>query len=143
VSEHTTGELPKVDPVLEILKEVRSDVHALRADVALVSNDLGVVKDRVALVETRVVDLEAARSRTSNRVREVSQSDLNQEAQLAQERSAREELAKQVASLAESNQVQLAILTRLDRLAANPHVKIILAVLATAATTWLASKGLK
>lgn len=78
-----TTELPAVDPVLELLKEVRSEVRNVRTDVHLVANDLSVVKDRVGLIETRVIDLEAARARTSNRVREVSEHDLAQESKLA------------------------------------------------------------
>lgn len=108
------------------------------------------IEVRVDGVERHVGDLESRVGRASNRVREVSQSDLDQSAQLAQERAAREALAadaaavkKDVTELKQSQELQLAILTRLDKIAANPNLKIILAVLATAATAWLANKGLK
>lgn len=114
----------------------------LSADIALVSTDLGVVKDRVNVLEAFKVDSESRMSRTSTAVRGASQVDMEQAAQLAQERTAREDLAKQVASLATTNAAQLAILSRLDRLAANPAVKVLLFALGTVATGYLASKGL-
>jgi len=150
----TTKEIPRVDPVMEMLKQLREAQDAgfrtLGADIQLVSNDVTIVKDRVGLVEQRVGVLEESRTRTSNGVRQLSSHDSEQDAQLAQERAAREAVAAELASvkakvvdLSASNEVQLAILTRLDKVASNPHIKLILAVLGTAATTWLASKGLK
>lgn len=108
------------------------------------------IEVRVDGVERHVGDLEARVGRASHRVREQSQTDVEQSAQLAQERAAREALAADsaavkhdVTELKQSQELQLAILTRLDKIAANPNLKIILAVLATAATAWLANKGLK
>ncbi len=56
---------------------------------------------------------------------------------------AREDLAKQVAALATTNATQLAILSRLDKVASNPLVKTVGAMLFTAFVTWLATKGIK
>ncbi len=57
--------------------------------------------------------------------------------------SAMVELTKKVDSLTASQKLQLEILQRLDLVAANPNVKIILAILATVMASWAASKGLK
>jgi hypothetical protein len=143
----TTKEIPKVDPVMEMLKQLREAQDAgfrtLGADIQLVSNDVTIVKDRVGLVEQRVGVLEESRARTSGGVRQLSSHDHEQDAQLAAIITETAAVKKEVVDLKESQAVQLAILGRLDKLASNPHVKIILAVLGTAATTWLASKGLK
>ena len=80
----TTKEIPRVDPVLELLKEVRTEVRAARVDINLVSNDVTIVKDRVGLVEKRVESLEEARARTSSGVRQLSTNDLEQDAKLAE-----------------------------------------------------------
>ena len=142
-----TAELPAADPVQVLLAQLKVSMDAgfagLRADVGLVSNDLGLLKDRVVLVEKRVADGEERAARTSARVQGSSVVDLEHESQLAQERAAREELAAKVDALTASQTLQLAILGRLDKVATNPHVKLILAVLATAMMSWAASKGLK
>jgi len=52
-------------------------------------------------------------------------------------------LTKKVDDLTASQKLQLEILQRLDAVAANPSVKIILAIGATVLASWAASKGLK
>lgn len=118
----TTRELPAVDPILELLKEVRTEVRAARADINLVSNDLGLVKERVGMLETRVVDVEGRTGRNSNRVREVSQSDLEQNAQLAHLATKTEEAIK----LATANQTA-EILAAVKSAAATPLGKQLIA----------------
>lgn len=82
-----TKQIPRVDPVMEMLKQLsektESGFRNVRADVQLVANDVSLVKDQVRVVEGRVGVLEEARSRTSSRVREVSEHDLEQEAKIA------------------------------------------------------------
>jgi hypothetical protein len=141
-SEKPTKELPAVPAwAVELTQSVKSGIAELRADVALVSNDLGVVKDRVAILESFRSDQEQRANRTSAGVRSLSTTDAAQEAQLAQERAAREELAAKVDSLAKTNETQLAILGRLDAVVKNPLAKTLVAMLATAAITWLAGHG--
>ncbi len=139
----TTKELPAADPVQIALADIAREVRGTRADIALVANDVSVVKDRVAVVESRVLSLEDAKKTNSMRVQQSSVIDLEHEAKLAAEIVARTELAAKVDALGASQEVQLAILGRLDKIATNPHIKLILAVLATAAMSWAASKGLK
>jgi hypothetical protein len=66
---------------------------------------------------------------------------MEQAAQLAQERIAREDLATKVDALTTMQNTQLAILGRLDRVASNPTVKVLAGMLATAAISYLAGKG--
>ena len=56
--------------------------------------------------------------------------------------SAMVELTKKVDDLTKSQTVQLEILHRLDQVASNPQVKVILTVLAAVLGSWAASKGL-
>ncbi len=144
-----TAELPSVPQwAIELtqamksgIAEVRADVAMVSADVAIVSNDLGIVKDRVTILESRRNDDEVRFNRTSNRVREVSQSDMEQASQLVQEKAAREELAAKVDALTTTQATQLAILSRLDKITSNPTVKVLAGMAATALVTWLASHG--
>ncbi len=53
------------------------------------------------------------------------------------------DLAKKIDALTSDQKLQLEILKRLDQVAANPNVKVILAILATVLASWAASKGFK
>jgi hypothetical protein len=111
------------------------------ANIELVTTDLGIVKDRLVIVEAWKGEQDQRSSRTSAGVRGLSLTDVEQAAQLAQERTAREELALKVDSLHASQETQMAILGRLDAVARNPLVKTMAAMLATAAITWMAAHG--
>ena len=138
-----TTELPAADPVLIGIADLAREMRGVRADIALVSSDLGIVKARVTILESHRNDSDERAARTSNRVEQASEADLAHESKLAAEIVARGELAAKVDALNASQELQLAILGRLDKIATNPHIKLILAVLATAAMSWAASKGLK
>ena len=101
------------------------------------------IEVRVEGVEKDVGDLEARVGKASMAVRGQSSAGMEQAAALAEEKVAREALAKEVADLKGTNALQLAILTRLDGVAKNPLVKTIAAMLATAFVTWLATHGIK
>lgn len=126
----------KVDTLVLDVSRLSTDVVRLTGTVDLVSNDLGIVKDRVTI-------LEAERTKLSGGVRGLSTSNAEQDAQLAQERAAREALATEVKALTTMQETQLAILGRLDKVASNPVVKTVVTILGTAFATWAASKGLK
>ncbi len=140
-----TTQIPAISPIevaiTQLTRTVESGIRELRADVGLVSNDLSIVKDRVGIIESWKNDQDARASRTSAGVRSLSTTDAAHEAQLAQERAAREALAKEVSDLKATNETQLAILGRLDKVASNPLVKTLGAMLATAVITWLATHG--
>ncbi len=95
----TTAALAVIDPVLVALTKLTLSVERVGADVRLVSNDLGIVKDRLVIVENWKGEQDMRASRTSTGVRNLSLSDLEHAAQLAQERGAREALAKEVAAI--------------------------------------------
>lgn len=150
--EKPTVELPAVPPwAVELTREVKGT----RADIALVANDVSIVKDRVAVVESRVLSLEEAKKVNSMRAQQSSSIDLEHEAKLAAEITARTELAAKVDALALGHvalnekadkldgkqDLQLAILGRLDSITKNPLVKTLGAMLITALVTWLASHG--
>lgn len=136
-----TMQIPAADPVLVAVADLTREVRGARADIQLVSNDLSIVKDRVTVLETE-------RTKMSGGVRGLSTASAEHDAQLAQERAARTELAAKVdqlaaghATLNEKQDLQLAILARLDKVASNPTVKVLAGMAATAALTWLASHG--
>lgn len=135
-----TTELPAVP---QWAAEMMILVRKMSANVDNVISAVDVLRDRVNAHDMRFAEQDARATNVSERVRGASQVDLEQAAQLVQERSAREELAAKVDSLTKTQDVQLAILSRLDKIAANPQVKIILAVGATALASWAASKGLR
>lgn len=138
-----TVELPAVPTwAVELTQSVREGFARTNANLELVSNDLSLVKERVALLESWKISSETRAARTSDAVRSASQVDVEQAAQLAQERAAREALAAKLDALSGTQEAQLAILSRLDKVAANPIVKTLAAMLATAVITWLASHGI-
>ena len=110
-----TTSLPKVDPAIaELTKIVKDGFARTEANFALISGE-------VNSLGNRVTELEAARGRASNRVREVedttSHNDLEQQAQLAQERAARETLAAKVDAIASASTAQTEALVRLEHIA--------------------------
>ena len=149
--EKPTVEIAAPPPwAIELTKRVTSGFVEMKADISIVANDVSITKDRLGVVEGRILVLEDAKKITSMRVREASNADLTHEAQLAQERAAREELAvkaeelaAKVDALAHTNETQLAILGRLDAVTRNPLVKTLGAMLATAVITWLATHGVQ
>ena len=92
-------------------------------------------------ITDQVSVLTAAKTSSIRARAELSDADLAQQSRLANEIAERQKLAKKVDGLDTKQDTQLAILTRLDKITSNPNVKIILAVLATAALSWAASKG--
>jgi hypothetical protein len=112
------------------------------------------ISDEVQRLSRDVVDLRADGRRFDEDIRRLSertkdtsarasQGDLEQASQLAQEKVAREALAAEVADLKATNATQLAILGRLDKVASNPLVKTLGAMLATALITYLATHGIQ
>lgn len=125
------------------VRATRSEVTQSRADIQLVSNDLGILKQRVSIIEGLRTEDALRAAKLSGGVRGLSQSDAGQKLEIASLSVKVDDLAKSQEVLTKSQDVQLAILTRLDKLASNPSIKIILTVAATAAASWAASKGLK
>lgn len=154
-----TATLPKVSAVdikiAELSVLVRDGFAAVRADIAIVSSEVGVTKERVTLLEKRMTDLESRAANHSERVRGASAIDLEHDAKIAEEMHKREALAREVAEIRAvvdktaketTNQTatlaaQTEILEKLERVASNPIVKAVVAIVGTAVLSWLASRG--
>ncbi len=142
-----------VRTIADTVGETKSEVHKLTVKVDTTDERLARVEGRLVVLETAPVlsivpSVPPPPQLTSVKVRALiddttSQMDLEHDAQLAQERAAREALATKVDALTETQQTQLAILSRLDKITSNPLVKTVLTILGTAFATWAASKGLK
>lgn len=103
------------------------------ANIEVVSNDLKVTKDRVTI-------LEQSRALTSDRVKSVSQENLDQNAAIAHVITKIDALDAKVESKTAEQTAQL--LARFDSALKNPVVKMIGSAILAAVATWLASKGI-
>ena len=131
-----TVDMPKVPQwAIEMTLAMKDGFRLTNANIEVVANDLSVVKERVSILETE-------RTKHSGGLRGLSTSNAEQDAQLAQERAARESLAAKVDKLDVMQQTQLDILGRLDKVASNPMVKTVVTILVTIIGTWAASKGI-
>lgn len=140
----STVQLPAVPEwAIELTKSVKSGFRAAeerfdKQDATLqtlADNDLKST-ERIAKLEVRIEDLEEGRTKWSGGIKNLSQSDDGQNMQIAS-------LAVKVDELSKSQELQLAILARLDKLASNPSIKVLLGVAAMAAASWAAARGLK
>ena len=132
--EKKTVEFEKVPAWAVALKEsVDEGFRELRGDISLVANDVTLVKERVAIVESRVGVVESRQDSNSMRAKEMSGVDMKHDAAIAQ-------LVTDVAEVKATNEKQLAILTKLESVAANPMVRRIAYALGTLILTYLAAK---
>lgn len=138
--ENPTVEIPKVDPIVELTRAIKEGQARTDANFELLGGELQGLANRVT-------ELEAARGRASNRARSIeqatSENDLAHEAQLAQERAAREALAAKVETLDKKTDAQTQILQQLAKVASNPLLKDVAKVLITVFLTWAGLKGLR
>jgi len=145
--EYKTKDLPKASPemvaIANLSNEVKSGFRLLAADMELMKDGLDVTKREVAAIQKWKGLQEDRMSRNSMRASQQTEQDMEQAAQLAQEKAAREELASKFEELATDQKLQLAILSRLDKVASNPVMKVTIAIVAGIVTSWLANRGLK
>lgn len=106
--------------------------------------------ERLMRSEKRQDDFEEWRARASERAKQPSAVDLEQSAAIASAKVAHEALAKTVDDqakklddIATKTDAQTVILERLDRLTANPAVKLFGHALLVAFLYWLATKGIQ
>lgn len=140
----------RLDRIVDGIAAVSGQVDRLDGSVSLVINDVTIVKDRIAMIERRTEQLETAGTRRSDAVKAVdartSAQDMEQAAQLAQERAAREALAKEVKQLTEINSKQMRALEELNATAksivGNKMIRQIAYGVGTLILLWLASKGI-
>lgn len=124
-------------------RDLDTKVDRLEANMELQGGEIGLVKKEVGLLFEWKGDVDQRLKNNSQRAAATSSVDLDHESKIASEIVARQAVEAKVDALTKSNEIQLAILSRLDKVASNPHVKIVLAVIASAAMSWAASKGLK
>ena len=136
--------------LVDMRKDVCSHLHDMtaRADatdkaIASIDRALGVVDRSLTALDDQVTALSEAKRSNSMRAKTLSDADLETSRALADEIAARKVVAEKVDKLTSSNELQLAILTRLDSVAKNPLVKTLSAVVVTAFITWLATKGIQ
>lgn len=135
-----TKEIPAVtDRALleDLTRSVKEGFTELRADIQLVSTDVSIVKDRVRVVEERVRTIEDDRRNDSMpaKVVRVTDNDAKQDAAIAL-------IVTKVDKLEVTQQKQLAILTRLDEVAANPMVRRVAYAVGAALLAYLTARGL-
>ena len=139
-----TTQLPAVPQwAVELTQSMKEGFRLTNANIEIVSNDVGVLKDRVTILESRRNDDDARASKHSGGVRALSQTDLAHDAQLAQERLAREALASKVDKMATETSQQTLLLAQLLKLTEKPVVKLIATAIGTAVLTWLSARGLR
>lgn len=148
-----TVSLPQVPEwAIELTKSVKGGFAAVNTRLDGLEGTDKTLADAVNRMDSDVKELRSGQRRNEEDIRRLSdrtkdtsltasQGDLEGAAQLAQERQAREELATKVDALTSTQETQLAILGRLDKVAKNPLVKTMAAMLATAVITWLAAHG--
>lgn len=149
---HDTKQIPRVEVPGNTLDAVLSEVramrveqqetaHTLRADIQLVANDVSLVKQRVSLVERRQDDHEERAKNNSVRARSVTENDSKQDGAIATLVADVSVLKTDVKSLRETQGTQLAILERLDKVAANPMVRRVAYAVGSAILVWLTARG--
>lgn len=142
-SKKTTQLAPVPQWAVELTQAMKEGFKLTNANIEIVSNDVGVLKDRVAIIESWKNDSESRMTRTSGRVQQASQVDLEQAAQLAQERAAREALASEVAAIKAETSTQTLLLSQLLKLTEKPVVKLVLTAVGSAVLSWAAAKGIR
>jgi hypothetical protein len=134
-----TVSIPKADPALILLTQIKLSMDAgfteVRSDLESVKNEGQRTNLRLTRQEVRMDDVEVRLGHNSLRAKAESSHDLEQDAQLVQERAAREALAAKVDTL-------LAIGERLDKLAKNPIAKVVGTILAFTLAGYAASHGI-
>lgn len=95
------------------------------------------VRDVRASARQHDEEIRRLSDRTKDTSKNASSADMALEAAQAKQLESHNALVAKVDSLTSSQDIQLAILTRLDKVASNPTVKVIAGMMATAFVTWL------
>lgn len=140
--EKPTTQLPAVPQwAIELTMNVKQGFAAVESRLDVMESNLelqgGSVVDigkRLTSIESRVGEAEARLNNGSLRAKELSGVDLKHDAAIAQ-------LVTDVAEVKATNEKQLAILTKLENVAANPMVRRIAYALGTLILGYLAAKG--
>lgn len=150
--EKVTTQIPKAEIMEGLLKQLTQTMvdgfHSVRADMRSAEER---AEARFARIEQRQAEHDARAARHSDQAKALetttSNADLSIQAkqsevivkQLEQERK-QNEMHARIETLAASQEVQMAILGRLDKLFANPLLKAVAAAVGFAILQWLSTK---
>lgn len=141
--EKPTLEIPKASETEILIGEIRSlrvgqetGFRQVNLSLDLMAGDIRRAHQRIDANDEELRALAGRQSSNSMRVREASQQNLEQDAELAKEKLAREALAAKVDTV-------LAIGTRFEKLIDRPLVKVLGFILLSAATTYAAAHGIQ
>lgn len=115
---------------------VDSRLDALETNLDLQGGAVKDVGRRLTTLEERVGKIEDRQDTSSVRARSVTENDSKQDAAIAQ-------LVTDVAELKETQKTQLAILQRLDKVAANPMVRRVAYAIGLAILGYLGARGIR
>ncbi len=118
----------------ELTRAVKEGFANLQTDIQLVATDLSVVKERVRIIERRQDESDERGKKHSGGLARGSDVDARHDAAIST-------LIVDVAHLKETQSTQLAILRRLDAVAANPMVRKVAYAVGGAILSYLALKG--
>lgn len=148
-----TVELPKVDVASMLttlaadMKQVLNATDKMSGDVDMLISDGRKTNQRLTRVEERLDDFDGRLMRTSARVKEPSQHDLEAQRALADEIAARETLAKQVEALTASQAEQTKMISEVKSavvgVVMHPKVIFVGKVIFGLAVAYSAAHGLK
>lgn len=149
MSDSTATKLPPPRTERELLEEMAETMRVgfdrVHADVKLVSHDLGVVKDRVGLLEDWRRSSEQRVSTNSDRVRQESTHNLEQDSAIAVLKvdvaETKEDVAETKRLMQENTDATLEIKKAVTGVLTNPQVQSFVRLLSLALLSWLASKG--
>jgi hypothetical protein len=131
-----------VNVVNDLKQSMQEDMKEVRADIRILIESDRSLSDRMMRAEKRGDEFAEWRARASDRAKQPSQVDLELQASFAQERAARDELQKKVDLIEQETSAQTRVLHRLDKLAHQPAIKVILHAIAVGLVAYLASKGI-
>lgn len=117
-------------------QETRATVNSLATNVEVLTKHVDTLTSRVILVERRQDEADGRATHHSGGLVRASETDAKHDAAIAT-------LVTDVAELRKTQVTQLAILTRLDSVAANPMVRRIAYGVGLLVLAWLASHGVR
>lgn len=127
--------------IAQLTATVVNGFRSVKADMDLLSGEFNLMKTEHRAMQRWQHTADERFRRHSDAKQLGSATDLSHDAKISREIIARQELAMKVDDLVDKQDTQLAILVRLDKITSNPIVKTIATILATAITTWAATRG--
>jgi hypothetical protein len=138
---YDTTKIPAVKVPTNTMEAVLYELRAVRGDLAIIREEAQVTNQRLGLVERRLDEVERRAETGSVRAKSMTEDNAKQDAAIAQLSADLAVVKQDVHEMKESQGAQLAILERLDKVAANPLVRRIAYGIGTLVLAWLATRG--